>query len=377
VGKQRDDLQEKLNQSSELEHALSTLVLAEQQRDEAVEKSQSLILEVEMAHAQINQLQEGGSEQTKNYQSLVIELELVSKQRDDLQEKLNQEEQKCTSLREKLNVAVRKGKGLVQQRDNLKQTIEEMNTVIENLKNERKQLMESLESEKSLLMGRLSENEKSLHDTVQYLSRLSNALSVVDIAREFDTDPITKIGKIAQFCLDLQATAASSQNEVKKSKRTTELLLAELNEAHERADNLQEELVKAEAALSESFEQNHVLESARADAVRHLEHITYMQAQAARKQIDHLKELNSTSGQLREVCSELSHRLVSAFSKDVELICYMESFMKSSGKWMDGTNMVDIPITDNRLLSTSISSKVYLEYQFFQCTLSFYTLYSL
>ncbi|XP_047078738.1 centromere protein F [Lolium rigidum] len=357
VGKQRDDLQEKLNQSNELEHARSSLVLAEQQRDEAVEKSHSLRLEVETAHAQINRLQEGGAEQSKKYESLVLELELAGKQRDDLQEKLNQEEQKCASLREKLNVAVRKGKGLVQQRDSLKKTIEEMNALIENLKNERKQHIESLESEKSFLMGRLSENEKSLHDTTQYLSTLLNALSMVDIAREFDTDPITKIGKVAQLYLDLQATATSSQNEVKKSKRATELLLAELNEAHERADNLQEELVMAEAALSESSKQNNVLESARADAVRHLEHITYMQAQAARKQIDHLKELNSTSGQLREVCFELSQRLVSAFSKDVDLICYMESFMKSYGKWMDGTNMVDIPITSNRLLSTSINSK--------------------
>ncbi|KAM0891939.1 hypothetical protein ACQ4PT_026100 [Festuca glaucescens] len=157
------------------------------------------------------------------------------------------------------------------------------------------------------------------------------------------------IGKVAQLYLDLQATATSSQNEVTKSKRPTELLLAELNEAHERADNLQEELVMAEAALSESSKQNNVLESARADAVRHLEHITYMQAQAARKQIDHLKELNSTSGQLREVCFELSQHLVSAFSKDVDVICYMESFMKSYGKWMDGTNMVDIPITSNQM----------------------------
>jgi chromosome segregation ATPase len=314
---------------------------------------------VETAHAQINRLQEGGAEQSKKFESLVLELELAGKQRDDFQEKLNQEEQKCASLREKLNVAVRKGKGLVQQRDSLKKTIEEMNALIENLKNERKQHIESLESEKSFLMGRLSENEKSLHDTTQYLSRLLNALSMVDIARESDTDPITKIGKVAQLYLDLQATATSSQNEVKKSKRATELLLAELNEAHERADNLQEELVMAEAALSESSKQNNVLESARADAVRHLEHITYMQAQAARKQIDHLKELNSTSGQLREVCFELSQRLVSAFSKDVDLICYMESFMKSYGKWMDGTNMVDIPINSNRLLSTSISSKVY------------------
>ncbi|KAM3240006.1 hypothetical protein ACQJBY_053596 [Aegilops geniculata] len=357
VSKQRDNLQEKLNQSDELEHARRSLALTEQQRDEAVEKTQSLLLEVEMIHAQINRLQEGGAEQTQKYQSLVLELELAGNQRDDLQEKLNQEEQKCTSLREKLNIAVRKGKGLVQQKDSLKQTIEEMNAVIEKLKNEREQHIESLESEKTLLMGRLTENEKNLHDTTEYLSRLLNALSTVDIAREFDTDPITKVGKIAQVHLDQQATVASSQNEVKKLKRATELLLTELNEAQERADNLQEELLKEEAALSESSKQNNVIESARADAVRHLEHITYMQAQAARKQIDHLKELNFTSGQLREVCFDLSHRLASAFSKDVDLISYMESFMKSSGKWMDGTNMVDIPITSNGMLTSSISYK--------------------
>ncbi|VAI43781.1 unnamed protein product [Triticum turgidum subsp. durum] len=362
----RDDKASVLNTlSNELEHARKSLALVEQQRDEAAEKTQSLLLEVEMAHAQINRLQEGGAEQTQKYQSLVLELELAGKQRDDLQEKLNQEEQKCTSLREKLNIAVRKGKGLVQQKDSLKQTIEEMNAVIEKLKNEREQHIESLESEKTLLMGRLTENEKNLHDTTEYLSRLLNALNTVDIAREFDTDPITKVGKIAQVYLDQQATVASSQNEVKKLKRATELLLTELNEAQERADNLQEELVKEEAALSESSEQKNVIESARADAVRHLEHITYMQAQAARKQIDHLKELNSTSGQLREVCFNLSHRLASAFSKDVDLISYMESFMKSSGKWMDGTNMVDIPMTSNGMLTSSISSK---EYSYSKCS---------
>ncbi|KQJ93309.1 golgin subfamily A member 4 [Brachypodium distachyon] len=357
VGKQRDDLIEKLNQSTELEHSLSSLALAEQLRDDAVQKAESLVLEVETLQAQINQLQEGGVEQTQKYQSLVLELESIGKLRDDLQEKLNQEEQKSASLREKLNIAVRKGKGLVQHRDSLKQTIEEMNAVVEKLKNERNQLTESLESEKSLLMGRLTENEKSLHDTTQYLSRLLNALGTVDIAREFDADPIAKIEKIAQFYIDLQAIAVSSQNEVKKSKRATELLLAELNEAHERVDNLQEELVKAEAALSESSKKNHVIESARADAVRQLEHIMHLQALAERKQIDHLKELNSTSGELKEVCLELSHRLVSAFSKDLDLIYYVESFMKSSGKWMDGTNLVDIPITSNHLLSNSKSSK--------------------
>ncbi|KAL6629826.1 hypothetical protein ACP70R_029591 [Stipagrostis hirtigluma subsp. patula] len=344
ASKQRDNLQEQLNQE-------------QQQHDEAVQKAQSLMLEIETLHAQIKNLQENGAEQTQKYHSLVLELETASKQRDNLQEQLNQEEKKCASLREKLNVAVRKGKGLVQHRDSLKQTMEEMNAVIEKLKDERKQHIESLETEKSCLMGRLAENEKSLHDTNQYLSRLLDALNKVTVAREFDTDPITKVEKVEQLCRDLEATVVSSQNEVKKSKRAMELLLAELNEAHERADNLQEELVKAEAALSESSKQNSVIESARADAVRHLEHIMRVQSQTRRKEVDHLMLLNSTSSQLREVCFELSHCLVNTFSKDLDLISHMESFMKSSGKRMDDTNMVDISITSKHVLSNSMNNK--------------------
>ncbi|KAL5207067.1 hypothetical protein ABZP36_031502 [Zizania latifolia] len=189
--------------SNELEHARSSLALVEQQRDEAVEKTQSLMLELETLHAEIRQLQGDGAEKMNRYQTLMLELESLTKQRDDVQEKLNQEEQKCTSLREKLNVAVRKGKGLVQHRDSLKQTMEEMNAMIKKLKDERKQHIESLESERSSLMGRLAENEKSLHDATQYLSRLLNSLSTVDIGRDFDTDPITKVEKISIFCRDL------------------------------------------------------------------------------------------------------------------------------------------------------------------------------
>ncbi|XP_039788199.1 golgin subfamily A member 4-like isoform X2 [Panicum virgatum] len=346
--------------NSELDHARNNLALVEQQRDEAMEKMQSQMLEIETLHAQINKLHESDAEQMQKYQSLALELESVGKQRDNLQEQLTQEEQKCTSLREKLNVAVRKGKGLVQHRDSLKQTMEEMSAVIEKLKDERKQHIESLETEKSSLMDRLAENEKSLHETNQYLSGLLNALNKVDVAQEFDMDPITKVEKIAKFCLDLQETVVSSQNEVKKSKRATELLLAELNEAHERADNLQEELVKAEAVLSESSKQYSVTESARANAVHHLEHIMHVQSQTRRKQVDHLMELNSTSSQLREVCYELSHHLVNAFSKDVDLICYMENFMKASGKWMDDTNMMDVPIASKHVLSNRINNKAHI-----------------
>jgi golgin subfamily B member 1 len=241
----------------------------------------------------------------------------------------------------------------------LKQTMEEMNVAIEKLKDERKQHIESLEAEKSSLVSRLAENEKNLHDTNKHLSDLLNALNEVDVAREFDMDPITKVKNIAKLCLDLQTAVVSSQNEVRKSKRATELLLSELNEAHDRADNLQEELVKAEDALSESSKQYSVVESAREDAIHQLEHIMHVESHTRQMQVDHLMELNSRSSQLREACFELSHCLVNTFSKDVDLIDHLESFMKCSSKWMDGGNMMDIPVASKHVLSNSINDKVY------------------
>ncbi|WJZ97422.1 hypothetical protein VitviT2T_016027 [Vitis vinifera] len=54
-------------------------------------------------------------------QSLLCEVEALDQKREETQVPLDQEEQKSASLRKKLNVAVRKGKSLVQQRDSLKQ----------------------------------------------------------------------------------------------------------------------------------------------------------------------------------------------------------------------------------------------------------------
>ncbi|PPS09318.1 hypothetical protein GOBAR_AA11301 [Gossypium barbadense] len=70
------------------------------------------------------------------HQSLLHEVQALERKREELQELLNQEEQKSASLREKLNLAVRKGKSLVQQRDSLKKTTEDMNAELERLKSD-------------------------------------------------------------------------------------------------------------------------------------------------------------------------------------------------------------------------------------------------
>ena len=92
----------------ELEEALGDLTEAKGERDRYMEKMRSLLCEVEA----------------------------LDQKREETQVPLDQEEQKSTSLKEKLNVAVRKGKSLMQHRDSLKQVVEEMNTKVEHLKSE-------------------------------------------------------------------------------------------------------------------------------------------------------------------------------------------------------------------------------------------------
>ncbi|GFZ08225.1 hypothetical protein Acr_20g0000330 [Actinidia rufa] len=181
----------------------------------------------------------------------------------ELQELLSQEEQKSVSVREKLNVAVRKGKSLVQQRDSLKQTIEEVNNEVERLKSEINNRESSLsdyelkikhlstyqervgllESESLFLKKRLAETEYSLHEKTHILSLILNALNDNDTGLVFNiSDPVEKLEQIGNQWRDLHAAVASSENDIRKSKRAAELLLAELNEVQERNDGLQEEL---------------------------------------------------------------------------------------------------------------------------------------
>ncbi|KAF2283559.1 hypothetical protein GH714_011985 [Hevea brasiliensis] len=228
----------------ELEEKLSELVLVKEERDRYVEKQQSLI----------------------------CESEALERQKMELQELLNQEEQKSTSVRDKLNVAVRKGKSLIQQRDSLKQTIKEMSTELEHLKSEIKHRenslaeyelkmrdlitfsdkVEALESESLFLRNRLAESERILQEKEHNLTMVLNTLGDIDLSGEiYNSDPIKKLEQVVNFCRDLHAAVASSEEESRKSRRAAELLLAELNEVQDRNDSLQEELAKVSIELAQ------------------------------------------------------------------------------------------------------------------------------
>ncbi|CAH2077357.1 unnamed protein product, partial [Thlaspi arvense] len=177
-------------------------------------------------------------------QSLVAENEALDKKIIELQEFLKQEEQKSASVREKLNVAVRKGKALVQQRDSLKQTIEEMNAEHGRLKSEiinRDEMLvenenkfrelesdtmrvEALESEYQSLKYQLQETENILQERNGTLSMTLNALNSIDIGDEGDRyDPVLKLQRISQLFQNMSTAVSSAEQESRKSRRAADV----------------------------------------------------------------------------------------------------------------------------------------------------------
>ncbi|XP_012076353.1 centromere protein F isoform X2 [Jatropha curcas] len=304
-----------------LEEALSELVSVKEERDGYKEKQQSLVCEVEA----------------------------LERKREKLQELLNLEEQKSTSVREKLNVAVRKGKSLVQQRDGLKQTIEEMNAELAHLQSEIKHRenaltdyelktrdlaaysgrAEALEAESLFMRNRLAENDCILQEKGHTLTVILNILGGIDVGEIYDSDPVKKLEHIGKLYHDLHAAVASLQEESRKSRRAAELLLAELNEVQDRNDGLQEELAKVTVELSQLSKDRDVAEAAKFEALSRLEQLSLVCTEEKRKKHSEILLLKSAANQLGKSFYDINDSLARFFSDDLEFLQNLESGLKS------------------------------------------------
>ncbi|MQL83523.1 hypothetical protein Taro_016014 [Colocasia esculenta] len=341
----------------ELDEVSHNLAVAKGERDTIIERCNMHVSEMEALAVQRNTLQQEREIAVDKYQSLVSDLEAMIKQRDLLQDQLKQEEQRSASMREKLNVAVRKGKGLVQQRDSLKQTIEEMKTELDHLQKELNQRVEILQSENNLLRSTLAESENTLLERSQTLNSLFNALYSIDLGADTDIiDPIQRLQYIGKLINDMRTAVASFENEAIKSKKAAELLVAELNEVQEGAENLQDDLVKAEAELAQYSREKVIVEGERRNAVSHLEQLMIAHNEEKKTHLGSIIRLRDDIFGLRKSSVGLSKMLANVLSRDVDLLCSMKLSVESIMKLVDDTNSVFRPL----LAPTDLLSDVIL-----------------
>ncbi|XP_027082077.2 uncharacterized protein [Coffea arabica] len=321
----------------------------EQTRDSGVtEDVAALNKKLEDTLAEVVHLKEERDSYSEKNQNLVTEVEELDAKRKELQELLNHEEQKSASLREKLNIAVKKGKSLVQQRDNLKQIIDEVNAEVDRLKFEVSQRENSIaeyeqrimnlsmsheriknvEAECASLRDRLSDSEHCLHEKEYMLSLILESLKVIDVG--FDSgNPVQKLEAIGKKYLDLNAALDSSLQESRKSKRAAELLLAELNEVQERNDALQEDLAKVARELSEVSREKEFSEAAKFEALAHVEKLSAVQSEEKDHLLAEVSILRSSVDQMQEEISTVNSSLAEVLSKDLEILQNLEASIKS------------------------------------------------
>ncbi|GAB2276287.1 hypothetical protein Dimus_011019 [Dionaea muscipula] len=305
--------------------------------------------ELDRIRNEMVQLQVERDEFMEKYQSLTSEMEALAKEKVDLQELVGQGEQKSASLREKLNVAVRKGKSLVQQRDSLKQSFEDMTSEIGRLKSElnlrentilelEKKISEisfmleqhkALEAESVLLKNQLTEVKQVVQERELMLSMLLNKIDLFSFEGLLDvSDPVLKLDGIKRMCSDLHATVASSQQETMKSKRAAELLLAELNEVQERNDGLQEELRLTYDQMSNLSKEKDAAASTELELLSLVDKLS----EERRKQLAQFEELKSSFHEVGKGFFEINALTADIFEKDVELLNNLRTSTGSNQK---------------------------------------------
>ncbi|KAL7599412.1 hypothetical protein Lser_V15G22884 [Lactuca serriola] len=141
----------------------------------------------------------------ESLRSAIEQIAVIQSETKIKETELHQSENRVSALREKLHIAVTKGKGLIQQRDTLKQNLTMKDAALQELETKLKsyseagERMEALESELSYIRNSATALRESflLKDSV--LQRIEEILEDLDLPEHFhDRDIIDKIDWLAK-----------------------------------------------------------------------------------------------------------------------------------------------------------------------------------
>ncbi|GAB2297824.1 hypothetical protein Dimus_031911 [Dionaea muscipula] len=200
------------------------------------------------------------------------EVDMLRGEKDSLKKDLERVEEKSALLREKLSLAVKKGKGLVQDRENLKQLIDEKSTEIEKLKlelrqqelaiidcrNENNRLsaellkleanLVELNDQRDLLEKGLMESNRLLEKVME---SITNTCSFFLPSGSEPNDPFERVKWLEAHFSETQVEKENLEKELKKERADVESLAKKLAEAHSTITSTEEALWFAQNRISQ------------------------------------------------------------------------------------------------------------------------------
>lgn len=212
------------------------------------------------------------------------ELASVKEEKIALETDLERSEEKSALLRDKLSMAIKKGKGLVQDREKLKTQLDGKNSEIEKLMLELQQLGGTVDSYKSqidMLSGDLERTKEleteliaikaerdqlnqslSLNDSL--LQKVMNSVETMSIPVDLATeDSSAKIDRLVGYFKEMQQARVEEQEELEKVKEEASTLACKLAETHTALKLVEDALSTAEGNIDQLAEENRQVQAAK------------------------------------------------------------------------------------------------------------------
>ncbi|KAH0464228.1 hypothetical protein IEQ34_007014 [Dendrobium chrysotoxum] len=243
----------------------------------------------------VEELQMDGSKMRSLSDELGAALEEVCAlkiEKESMQKDLERLEEKNSLIRDKLSMAVKKGKGLVQEREGFKLTLIEKNSEIEKLKEEL-QLQESkaceyreqikslsaypeqvlkLEVDIASLKDKIEQSEHLFSESNGNLKKLVDSIN--DIAIHTDKifeAPIEKVDWIAGRITETENSNAFLEQELEKVKADAALNSNRLAEALDTMKSLEMELLNKEKHIRDIYDDKNSIQASKAKVEEELE----------------------------------------------------------------------------------------------------------
>ncbi|KAI4343352.1 hypothetical protein L6164_010713 [Bauhinia variegata] len=222
------------------------------------------------------------------------EILVLKEEKDSLQKDLERSEEKSGVLRDKLSMAVKKGKGLVQDRDNLISLLNEKNSEIEKLKIDL-QKQEADVSEYRDHISRLSSNvesipkleadllavknkrnqfEQFLLESNKMLQRVIESIDgiVLPVDSVFE-EPVEKVKWLASYVSECNDAKLKAEQELHLVKEGSSILESKLEEVQATVKSLEQVLSSSENSISQLAEEKRDLELQKAEVEEELQKV--------------------------------------------------------------------------------------------------------
>ncbi|XWS22695.1 hypothetical protein CRYUN_Cryun29cG0058100 [Craigia yunnanensis] len=243
-------------------------------RDLELTLSEEILEEDMLVRSQLNDL-------SNQFTVTSQELFGLKEEKDVLQKDLERSEEKSGLLWEKLSMAVKKGKGLVQDRENMKLLLEEKNSEIEKLRLELQQQeykvaecrdqistlstdlegIPKLESDLAAMKEERDQLEKFLFESNSILQRVVESIDCIFIPVDSALkEPVEKLNLLARYIDDCQTAKTQTEQELREVKEEASNLAGKLAEAQATMKLLEDALAVARKDLSQLAEEKREME---------------------------------------------------------------------------------------------------------------------